>query len=246
MVEGGAVPVDQNLRVKEARFALFDYQGKAQPTTAARLILVNDDGVEYTQHYSAADPSRFVPSQDGKSLIPVGAAPSLNKSSNFYILMNNLVSSGFPENKLGADISVIDGLYAYWIGVPEPKRTGLQRTQEQAAREKVILCPSQIHNLPWEKAASKPTKPAQKSAAAKPAAAAETAADDITQATVDFISKIIDEAGATTRQQLAVRVFKDLAKDPNRDAIATMIFSPTIQGALLAAGLKISGETISK
>ena len=260
MIEGGAVPVDQNLSVKDAAFCLFDYQGKAPPTTAARLTLVSDDGVESIQHFSAADPTRFVPSQDGKSLVAIGAATSLAKSSNFYVLMNNLVSAGFPENKLATDISVLGGLYAYWIGVPEPKRPGLSRTPEQSARgERIIPVPSIIHNLPWEKKATpakaaaaakaSATKPAGAGAvavAAAPAPAAEAVADDITAAAVDFIGKLVEESGSITRQEVAVRVFQDLATDPNRDALSAAIFAPATQGALVAAGYTVAGEAISK
>lgn len=244
MVEGGAVPVDQNLQVKEARFVLFDYQGKAPPTTSARLVLVNDEGVEYTQHYSAADPTRFVPSQDGKGLVAVGTGQALSKSSNFFILMNNLVSAGFPENKLGNDISVLANLYAYWIGVPEPKRTGLARTAEQTERERVILCPSQIHNLPWEKKTAKPGKPTSQPTSQP--GAEQPQASDVSAATIEFISSVVGEAGSISRQDLAVRVFKDLADNPDRDAIATLVFSPEIQALLLANGFKVDGETISK
>ena len=255
MIEGGAVPVDQNLSVKDAAFCLFDYQGKAPPTTAARLTLVSDDGVESIQHFSAADPTRFVPSQDGKSLVAIGAATSLAKSSNFYVLMNNLVSAGFPENKLATDISVLGGLYAYWIGVPEPKRPGLTRTPEQSARgERIIPVPSIIHNLPWEKKAT-PAKAAKAAAAgaaapapagAVDAPAAEVVADDITAAAVDFIGKLVEESGSITRQEVAVRVFQDLATDPNRDALSAAIFAPATQGALVAAGYTVAGEAISK
>lgn len=244
MVEGGAVPVDQNLLVKDAAFTLFDYQGKAPPTTAARLTLVSDDGVESIQHYSAADPTRFVPSQDGKSLVAVGVAVSLNKSSNFYVLMNNLVSAGFPENKLATDISVLGGLYAYWIGVPEPKRPGIPRTPEQLARgERIIPVPSVIHNLPWEKKAT-PAKAVKTGAPAAPIA--EAVSDDITAKAVEFIGKLVAESGSVTRQEVAVRVFQDLATDPNRDALSAAIFAPVTQGALVAAGFKVAGETISK
>ncbi len=99
MVAGGAVPVDKNMEIREARFVVFDYQGKGNPTVAARLLLVDDDGVEFTQHFSAADPKRFQPSQDGKSVVPLGAAEQLSNSSNFYVLLNNMVSAGFPENR---------------------------------------------------------------------------------------------------------------------------------------------------
>ena len=238
MVEGGAVPVDQNLTVKEARFVLFDYQGKAPKTTAVRLTLVSDKGMENEQHDSASDPARFIPSEDGKSIIPVGTAVAINKSSNFHVLMDALVNAGFPENKLGSDISVLDGLYAYWIGIPEPTRSGLVRTAEQMARgPKILSVPSKINSLPWEK----------KAAAPEAAKAPEAAGDDVTaKAAMDFIGKVVAEAGSVTRQDLAVRVFKDLAKDPNRDAVATLIFSPVIQAQLIANGFTLDGETISK
>jgi len=250
MTEGGAVPVDQNLRVKEARFVLFDYQGKAKTTTAAMLVLVSDDGVEYIQHYSAADPTRFIPSQDGKQLIAVGSASSISKSSNFHMLMSNLVSAGFPENKLGSDISALEGLYAYWIGVPEPSRPGLQRTAEQESRQKVVLCPSQIHNLPWEKKAAKPKPPVAQSAQLSmqsPAQPAQSPAqsDGYTSLAAQFVRGLVDELGSITRQDLAVRVFKDLSKDPNRDQIATLVFSPALPALLIANGMKLDGEVIT-
>lgn len=250
MVEGGAVPVEQNLLWKSARFALFDYGGKAPQTTAACITLVNDDGQEYIQYYSAADPARFVPSEDGKKLVAVGVAASLSKSSNFFLLMNALISAGFPENKLGEDISVLDGLYAFHIGLPEPKRAGLEKAAPadgSVARAKVLSVPSQIHRMPWEKAkaGAKPAA-APKKAAAVAAAPAESEGEDINALAVAFVAKAIGDEGSITRQQLAVKVFKDLAKDPNRDAIASAVFAPEFQAALMGAGFKVSGETISK
>ena len=243
--EGSAVPVDRNLRVAEARFALFDYQGKAPPTTAAKVTLVDDDNVESIQHYSVGDPSRFVPSQDGKTVIPVGTATTLAKSCNFMILMDNMVSAGFPENKLGADITAIEGLYAYWIGVPEPKRSGLSRTEEQAkkAESRVICVPSQIHNLPGEKKGAAKVKPKAGAAVVAPV---DTEGKSVTDMAVEFIGKVVDETGSATRQVIATRVFTDLAADPNRDAIAQAVFAPESMGALLGAGFTIDGENITR
>ncbi len=242
-VEGGAVPVDQNLTWRECRFNLFDYGGKAPVTCAARITYVSDEGQEFIQQYSVSDPERFLPSQDGKKLVSVGTAEALAKSSNFYILMNALINAGFPENKLSedGDVSVLDGLYTYNIGLPEPKRVGLARQAVEGAREKVLSVPSQILRLPWEKGKGK----------AKGATAAEIveeAGGDIASLAVDFIAKQIaqSESGSVERQELAVAVFKDLAKDENKDAIATFIFSPACSAALLATGFKVEGESISK
>ena len=120
MVEGGAVPVDRNLTWEKCRFALFNYTKKdgtvVATTTAAEIHYKDDDGQESVQNYSVGDPERFIPSKDGKTIVAVGAAQALSKSSNFYLLMNNLISAGFPENRLDADISTLDGLYTFNIG----------------------------------------------------------------------------------------------------------------------------------
>jgi len=250
-VEGGAVPVDKNLTWKECRFNLFDYTRKSgeivATTVAARITYVDDDGGEYVQQYSATDKERFQPNpaDGGKTLIAVGTAQALSKSSNFYILLNALINAGFPENRIpeNGDISVLDGLYTFNIGLPEPKRSGLTRVvaEGETPRERVISVPSQILRLPWEKKGAKGKTTAK---AAKPAEEEEEG-DDVTALALAFVAKHLVD-GETTRQKLAVAVFKDLAKDPNKDAIATLMFKPEFQGALLANGYTVEGEKISK
>lgn len=248
MVEGGVVPVDRNLTWEECRFALFDYTKRdgtvVATTTAARIKYTDDDGQEYTQHYSVSDPERFVPSDDGKTLVPVGNAQSLNKSSNFFILMTNLVNAGFPENRLEEDISTLDGLRTYNIGIPEPKRSGLARTaaEGEQARERIISVPSQILQLPGEKA-----KAGAKVTGKKPTAKAPSADEgNATGLALEFVGKIVDEVGGVSRQDIAVRVFSDLAKDPNKDGIARTLFSPAFSATLLANGFSVDGEVISR
>ncbi len=246
-VEGGAVPVDKNLLWKECRFNLFDYKTKAgdvvATTCAARISYVDDDGNEYEQQYSAADPARFQPSKDGKTLIAVGTAQALSKSANFSILMNNLINAGFPENKLpeDGDISILDGLYTYNIGIPEPKRSGLKReapAEGETARERVISVPSQILRLPWEK----------KGKANPPSAKGATTSDDVSKTAIKLVESAIkdSDSGVVTRQGVAQKLFKDLAKDPNRDAVGGMLFTPAMQALLVANGFKLDGENISK
>ncbi len=245
-VEGGAVPVDRNLTWKEVRFNLFDYTKKdgtvVATTTAARVNYVDDDGAEFEQQYSVSDPGRFIPSVDGKTLVAIGTATALSKSSNFSILMNALVNAGFPENKLVGDVSVLDGLQTYNIGFAEPKRTGLARVaaEGEAVRERVLSIPSQILKLPWEKGKGKAT------ASTKKVAEAEEGDEDVTEAAMKFVGSVISAGETLTRQQLAVRLFKDLAKDPNKDAIASLIFKPEFQAALLANGYTMSGEEITR
>lgn len=264
-IEGGVVPVDKNLLWRECRFNLFNYTKKdgtvVATTTAARIIYVDDDKNEYVQQYSAADPERFVPSEDGKTLVAVGSAQALAKSSNFYLLLNALLNAGMPENQIGDDISVLDGLYTYNIGLPEPKRAGLRRevAAGEEERQRVISVPAKILKAPWDKdgrrARAGSIVSASIDAASRAAKAASKVAEEsedeegnngLTVKLIDFVTKHLVD-GKTTRQKVAGALFRDMdKKDPDRDACAALLFNPGFQAALLGAGFAISGETISK
>lgn len=248
-VEGGAVPVDRNLLWEKCSFVLFTYTKKdgtpVATTVAAKINFKDDDGQEFEQHYSVGDPERFVPSKDGKTLIPVGAAVALSKSSNFYLLLSNLVSAGFPENKLDADISTLNGLYAYHMGIPEPKRAGLVRpapADGKPARENVLSVPSKILRLPWEKKGAKTT--------AKAAPATEEAGEPdeaVSDAAISAVKTALGDGDSTTRQKVATALFKAKGLDQAvRDAAAKLVFTAEFQVALLANGYAIDGETITK
>jgi len=240
-VEGGAVPVDRNLLWKECRFALFDYTKKTGEvvarTTAARVTYQDDEGNEYVQHYSASDPERFIPSQDGKTLVPVGSAQALSKSSNFYVLMNALINAGFPENKLGEDISVLDGLYTYNIGIPEPKRSGLVREERaEGARERVLSVPSQILKLPWESNKGKAGRATPKGSAP----AGDDGAEDAEADALALVTEMLADAESVTRQQVATRAIRG-----KKGAVAKFVFSAEFAQALAGAGFVLDGESIT-
>lgn len=244
MVEGGAVPTERNLLWEKIRFALYDYKNKAgevvATTVAAVVKYIDDNKGEYEQAYSVGDPDRFEIVNDGKSV----KGPPINRSSNFFILMSNLVSSGFPENRLTGDISALDGLYTYNVGVPEPKRAGLEKappTDGTTARVKVLSVPSKVLRLPGEKKGA--GKAAPKSTGK--AAPAEASGDVVGEA-IEFVKKAIPEGESMTRQDLATKVFKDLAAAENKNAIASIIFKPEFAGALIANGFSLDGETIAR
>jgi len=235
-VEGGAVPVDKNLLWKENRFALFDYTKKdgtvVATTMALRVTYVDDDGTEYVQHYSASDPERFLPSKDGKKMVPQGAAQIPTKSSNFYLLMNALINAGFPEDRIDDDISCLDGLKTFNIGMPEPKRVGLKREEAaEGARERVISVPSKIINLPWEKGS-------KTAAAGKKAPESDT---DSSDEAMKIVANLLEKADSATRQNVATTAIR--AKKP---AVAKYVFTDDFQVALLSGGYSIDGDTITK
>jgi len=245
-VEGGAVPVDRNLLWNECRFAIRQYMkrdgtlaldkdGNPVETVAAVIMYKDDEGGEYNQMYSAGDPNRFQPSADGKTLEALGESANLSKSSNYYILMNALINAGFPENRLGDDISVLDGLYTHNIGIPEPKRSGLVREQVEGARERVISVPDSIIKLPWEGKTGK-VAPAKKVATAT----AEEDAGDAEADALAMVTEMLADADKVTRQQVATKAIRG-----KNQPVAKLVFSPKFAEVLTGAGFSLDGEDIS-
>ena len=238
-VEGGAVPVDRNLLWGPCRFNLFDYTKKdgtvVATTVAAKIHYKDDEGTEYDQEYSAGDPNRFAPSTDGKTLEALTSSENLSKSSNYYILMNALINAGFPENKLGEDISVLDGLYTHNIGIPEPKRSGLVRETAEGARERVISVPDSIIKLPWEGKAGAKAAPAKKAADTTEADAGDAEADALA-----MVTEMLADADKVTRQQVATKAIRS-----KNQPVAKLVFSPKFADVLTEAGFSLDGEEIS-
>jgi len=242
-VEGGAVPVDRNLLWKECRFANFDYTKKdgtvVASTISAKIVYQDDDGTEYTQHYSAGDPARFQPSKDGKTLEALTSSENLSKSSNYYVLMNALINAGFPENKLGEDISALDGLYTHNIGIPEPKRSGLVRETAEGARERQISVPDSILKLPWENKGKGAAKTAAPPAKGKATAAVEDTGDAEADA-LAMVTEMLAETDKVTRQQVATKAIRS-----KKQPVAKLVFSPKFVEVLTGGGFILDGEDIS-
>jgi len=242
MVDASLVPDGINVTWKECRFNLFNYTKKdgtiVATTVAAKINYVGDDGTVYEVQYSVGDKERFAPSADGKTLMALVPGAALSKSSNFSLLMNALVNSGLPENKLTGDISILDGLYTHNIGMPEPKRSGLKKNVTEGAEDRVRLVsiPDSVITLPWEKKGAK---------GAKSTSGNEK---EVAEAAVKFVGGVLEsaEGDSVTRQELATAVFTKLAKDPNKDAIAGLIFTDAFKGTLMGNGYAIDGENISK
>lgn len=153
-VAGGLID-NANLLVKEASFAMFDYNssGAIPAVPAAHLKVVADDDTEYDQWYSCGDAKSFMPSADGTQLLPIGSVTGLNRNCNFVFLLEQAVAAGFPEAQLTADIRCLVNLYAHWRRTKQPERAGLTRAPanpQNAGREQTTLIPVQIINLPGE------------------------------------------------------------------------------------------------
>jgi hypothetical protein len=230
---------DADLTVKEARFLLYDYNGTIQNATLALgLILVDDEGKEYEQYFSAGDPKHFVPSKDGKRAIQVGQKTGLNDNSNFAMFIMALVNAGFPEDQLSDDVSAFEGLYAHWNRQAQPERSGLAQGQKQAekGREKSVLVPTKILAMPGEAkkgAAKGKTAATAKAAPSKANGSSTTApADDLDSAATDAVLTVLGDAGGSLEKvKLSPALFKQLAKDPNRNKIVQIAFRDDFLGA---------------
>lgn len=233
-VDALPMPIDGNFEWKESRFALFEYTKKdgtvVATTTAARVTFVGTDGAELIQHYSVGDPKRVLPAPDGKSLALQGDNVNLNKSSNFFILLKALEDAGLPEEFLGDDFSVLDGLVTHNIGVPEPKREGLREPLAEGATRRVrtLAVPDEIVSLPG---AAKKGKAAGKKVAAP--------SEDLLPEAIAMLSELVStSSGDVTRKELASAAIKS-----RRAPIATLAFKLTGE-QLAEAGFEVDGEGV--
>jgi len=236
-VEGGGLIDDVDVTFKEVSFEMFDYNGKSAPAPAMKVVL-DVAGDEMTQYYSMGTAKDWIPSEDGKQLLSVGSATSIRLSSNGGIFLKSMVDAGFPGDKLGDDISILTGLQAHMIQVPEPQRS-LKKTKEQEEKEakfgpKTILVVSAINRLPWEKStpagAKGKAKPAAgtKPAAAKPAAAKTEAAAEgggVQDKATEFILGVLAEAGTVMKKELPAKIFAQFKDDPDKNEMVKTVFS---------------------
>lgn len=163
-VEGGGLLDDCDVTFGNPRFEMWDYQGQRAAVPALLIDLVpldEDDGSETTQAWSAGKATDWAPSDDGMTLEAIGNATALNRGTNMMFFIGSLIDAGFPEEDLGDDISVLEGLCAHVRRLPAPPG----RTKRDDGKELTILAVESI----IEEEDPKPKKKAAKKTAAKPA-----------------------------------------------------------------------------
>ena len=229
--EGGGLLDDVNATVKEARFEIFDYQGKGNAAPSARFTLSLEDGSEVSQNWSCGKATDWTPSEDGKTLVAIGRATALNRQSNVALLLESIVNSGFPEDKIGDDISIFEGLEAHFVRVPAPERKGIMKKTDSQGNviEQTVLTVDKINKLPWEKKAAAPKgaapKAAPKGAAAKTTPAAAAGGEDLSEVASGAIMEILAEnPEGIAKAQLPALLFKKLATHPQKAKVLQVAF----------------------
>ena len=153
-IETGLID-DVDVTLKAHKFVLWDYAGKVPVPTPALCVEMEDgEGATHVQYYSAGDSKNFQPSADGKTLEAMGSQTGVNKSSNCFQYLSSIINAGFPEDRMGDNITVLDGIKAHVKRIPQQERAGLVRLQSQAGqaeRKMTVLIVSQIHEIPGEK-----------------------------------------------------------------------------------------------
>lgn len=226
-----------NAEVKECSFVLYDYNGKVPtPNPALRMLLKDaDTGEEYEQYWSIGNSKDWVPSENGKELVPVGSASSLKTNSNGMVFLTSLVNAGFPEDKIGDNVGVFEGMVAHFIRVAAPKRTGLEKQKRDDGKdfEATILTVDQITKLPWEKAKAAGAPGGAKAGAGAGAGAkagtstttTATSSPDLAAKAQELVMQVLSEnPDGITRKDLPTKIFQKVGSDPDRNAIVTLVF----------------------
>lgn len=230
MREGTGLLDDCNVTFESVRFVMWDYNGKIpQASPAIEAKLVNDDGEEHVQYWSMGSAKDWMPSDDGTSLVPVGTAIAINNNANGALLIQSIVEAGFPDEEVGDDISVFDGMEAHVVRQPAPKRTGLSGTKREDGREPTILLVDEVVTLPWDQKKSKKSSGSKSKGTASKSkgttsksksktSTKKSSGDDELEAKVTaVILGALDEADELTKQELPKVIFQAMKDDDDRN-----------------------------
>lgn len=152
---GGGLLDDVDVRWKDPHFTSEAPEGYSSDSDSLffMVTLVQADGTETDQHWSAGKLEYFEPSKDGGRAIPVGDKQDMSSSTNFAELMNSLIEAGFDEADLPEDdIRELDGLEVHMVRKAQPKRSGLKnREDDDDSRPRTVLVVSELLKTPDEK-----------------------------------------------------------------------------------------------
>lgn len=232
--KGGGLIDDVDATIKQARWVVYDYNGKAPNTTCAHVVFTveGEAGAEDHDSYygiGKEGTKSFIPSNDGKTLKKIGQKDSLSDGCSFFQFISSVVNAGFPADSIeGSDISFLDGLFVHVKREQQPERKGLAKDPTDT-RDKTTLCISKIYDKKGGKAkpvAARPAATAGGTTTAKPNGSA-AAADDLDNSTAEAVIGVLAQAGAgvaVTKPQLSQKMFALLKGNPNANKMITLAF----------------------
>lgn len=230
---GGGLLDDLDVVISKCRFGLWDYNGAIpQPIFALGVTFKDDDGNEAVQWYSAGKTEHHIPTDDGRKAQAVGKeAKGLHESTNAMLFIASLVNSGFPEDKIGDDVSVFEGTRVHVNRVPKPK-SGFAPGGAAPKGDGKILVVTKVYETGEKpksgaKAKAKVAEVAQEQAATATAQSNGAIPVKAQEAVINVLSA---KGGSVAKNMLAAEIFKIMSKDPDRNAIIQMAFSDDFLG----------------
>jgi hypothetical protein len=235
-VEGGLLD-DADVKVNSARWAVWDYKGKAPAILALAMNLSDSEGKIHEENLSCGELTRFVPSADGKFAVPVGSQTKLNSNTNavaFLISLMNADKRGELATKLRTtgDVSCLDGSMLHVSREAQPKRQGLVNPINATGQERTStrLKVDSIIAYPGEATGSKAASAPAPAAASAPANGAD---DDFA---VGIVMAILSEAGGSIKAaSIGGKAFSNAdmkaAPVPQRNATLAKVVTPAFLGA---------------
>jgi len=156
-MEGGGLLDNVDVTWEEVRFQDWDYNGTQPKAPALKITMRLEDEDMAEQYFScgkiAADDYKIA--GEGTRLDKKGKnARPLSKSSNFIILMQSLVSADFPEDKIGTDCTIFEGLECHMVRIKAPERKGLAPKAPRVdgrVFDPTNFVVDKILKFPWEK-----------------------------------------------------------------------------------------------
>lgn len=232
----GGLRDDFDGTILKARYAPWDYMGELDHHVLAVALTIkpDEDDEPFVQYYSAGDLEHFVPSNDGKTSVPldsetatpeqlegiyalrVGKREQLANSSNWATFVQNLIEAKFPKDRLKAAVSFVEGTYGHFNRIPQKKRSGIVAApaKEGKTRRNDILVMTEIKGFvkpgaaatPAQGAAPKapPAKPVPPAKPAASAAATPAPAGDLIARVTEVVSTAVTEAGEAGLEKAAL------------------------------------------
>lgn len=229
-VASGTFLDDVDVVMETVRATLFDYNGTVNPPVPTMVVsFKTDDGSQSIQHYTTGDAKHFMPRADGKGLVPMGAKKALPTKCNAILFLTHLINAGFPADKIGGDLSVMDGTRIHVTQVPG---TG--------PGAKPIVVPAKVLSLPGEA----PTKASPVAPVSATASTPASSNGDLTSDASAGVLAILMNAPAQSidKKALVQEMFKAHMSHPNRNALVALV---TNEQFLSAGPWKYSGSTLS-
>lgn len=252
-VQGGLLN-DADVEVVKSRIAMFDYQGSRPEVCSLELTLLDNNGDEHVQNWTMGGEGEFGPSSDGKFVMALGDKRSLNKGSNYDILVESLMRCGMPKGIITEDVSILEGTKGHVLRVPAPTRNIEGSKKREDGRVPTILTFSDVKSFPWDKKGSKASK-----AAAKAKTKVKDDDDDdggsdagesesLEDIAKRLVKSVLEEAGeAIETSDLGMAVFKAATKDGVDKADRTKVMNMAVDADFLGAieGVEVNGDEVS-